>query len=267
MMCNSRKNRTKIVLFFRLFCAFLIFGVCENLSATEIPPLTGAIVDAAKLLSAQEKTQIENFLRDFDQKTDAQIAVLTVKSLSDSFQNDFFQSEDIDSFALRVAEKWKIGQKGIDSGVLIVIAHNEREIAIKTGYGVEGNLTDAKCGLIIRNVIAPAFQNGEYGKGILDGCKTIAGIVLNDETLISENALSDASKNDAQESGGAALAFFVCFIVFMLFSSRSRIGWLPFLFFPRFGGAGRGGSSGYTSSPRFSGGGGRFGGGGASGKW
>jgi uncharacterized protein len=242
-----------------LSCAvfFLIFLCPATLAALEVPPLNNTPVnDLANILGASEKAKITQFLRELDRDSKAQIAVLTVPSL---------EGDDIDSFAMRVADKWQIGEKGLDSGVLVVVAFAEHEVTIKTGYGVEGNLTDAKCGLIIRNVIVPAFQKGQYGQGIYAAVKSLAGIVLNDESLIAEDAVEE-SHADSTDSVIASIFFLFVFFTFFSKAGRRR-GFMLFpLFFPSIG---RSGGSGFSSGgfSGFSGGGGHFGGGGASGKW
>ncbi|MDR3300975.1 MAG: TPM domain-containing protein [Spirochaetaceae bacterium] len=235
------------------------------LCALEAPALTGPLVDQAGLLSAAEQARTAAFLLDFDKKTEAQIAVLTVPSL---------EGDDIDLFSMRVFDEWKLGKKNKDSGALLVICAAERKIAIKTGYGVEGDLTDAKCGLIIRELISPAFQRGAYGEGVYAAVENMAGIILNDESLISK----ELDDNTKASSGLADLLILpiIIIVVVMLFI---------------FGRGGRGGGSGSSgggfrstgggflgggfgssggggfSGGGFSGGGGRSGGGGARGGW
>jgi uncharacterized protein len=247
----------------RIFQSCAVFLLVALLSATlaalEVPPLNNTPVnDLANILSASEKTEITQFLRELDRDSKAQIAVLTVPSL---------EGDDIDSFAMRVADKWQIGEKGLDSGVLVVVAFAEHEITIKTGYGVEGNLTDAKCGLIIRNVIVPAFQKGQYGQGIYAAVKSLAGIVLNDESLIAEDAVEE-SHEDSTDGIIAAVFMLFIFFTFISMAGRRRGFMLLPLFFPSIGrGGGSGFSSGGSGFSGFSGGGGHFGGGGARGKW
>ncbi|MDR3324841.1 MAG: TPM domain-containing protein [Spirochaetaceae bacterium] len=227
------------------------------LGALEAPALTGPLVDGAGLLSPAERAQTEAFLLDFDGKTEAQIVVLTVPSL---------EGDDIDAFSMRVFDAWELGEKGRDSGALLVVCAAERKVAIKTGYGVEGYLTDAKCGLIIREAIAPAFRRGAYGEGIYAAVRDMAGFMLNDESLVSR-----AVGEGAEDAAGLAdvliipiiIVFFVLLIVFGRGGGRGRGG-------RSFGGGGGGfsGGGGFGSSGGgFSGGGGRSGGGGAKGGW
>ena len=97
--------------------------------------------------------------------------MLTIPSLED---------DDLELFSMRVVENWKLGQEKEDNGALLLIAWQEKKIRIEIGYGLEGILTDAKCGLIIRNVMAPLFQSGKYGEGVLSAVQYMGGIISND---------------------------------------------------------------------------------------
>lgn len=217
------------------------------------------VSDNAHIFSAQERDSLASFLEDLDRRTGIQIAVLTVPSMN---------GEDIESFSLRHAEQWKLGQAGADNGVLVTVAMKEHDVRIETGYGSEGTLTDALCARIIRNVIVPAFQRGEYAQGISSGVKSIAAVLTSDESLVSaRNETAEAEKNGAIPAPVLLLIVLVYLIIFMaVFSGTGRrIWWLPFFF----GGGGRSGFSGGSrgSGRGFRGGGGSFGGGGASGHW
>jgi uncharacterized protein len=238
----------------------------------ETPPLNGPVNDLAGILRPQEKSEITSFLLNLNQNSKAQIAVLTIPTLD---------GDDMESFSMGVADTWQIGDKKLDSGALLVIALAEHEIAIKTGYGVEGNLTDAKCGLIIRNVLAPAFQQKQYGPGIYEAVKTMAGVILEDETLISPKAQEDRATDTVSGAIFSAIFMLIMFCAFVwIGGSRRRTGFRSSFAGAMLGSAlgnmaGRGGSrssfgggfSGGGFSGGFSGGGGSFGGGGAHGRW
>ena len=106
-----------------------------------IPKMEGAVTDTANILTATTKEKMSSYLNNVNEKTGIQVALLTVKSLN---------GEEIESFSMRVAENWKLGQKEKDNGVLMLLALNEHKVRIEVGYGLEGVLTDAYCGLIIR---------------------------------------------------------------------------------------------------------------------
>lgn len=227
---------------------------------------TNCVIDDANLLSSSQYSELCAYLVGLNKSSGVQIAVLTVKSL---------EGEDIESFSLSHAEKWGLGQRGVDNGALLVVAYDERAIRIETGYGTEAALTDAKCARIIRNVIAPSFQKGDYGNGIILGVKNMAGIITNDETLISKDVSEDEVKTN-----GSAIPIIVIMLIFFVFYFRAIIygithrgrrrgsGIYPGNHFGSSSGSG-GFSSGssHSSGSGFRGGGGHFGGGGASGRW
>lgn len=244
-------------------------------SKTNTYELTGPVVDTAAILSKQEYSELDAFLTALDKNTGVQIAVLTVNSLD---------GEDIESFSMRHAEEWKLGKKGIDNGALLTVALEEHDVRIETGYGTEGALTDAICSRILRNVIIPEFKNGNYGKGIIEGVKNMAGVITSDSSLVSDSMPSDSSSADSVSDTGALAVFIILFILTISLSILSKIGrklfpnsrLLRFLFMTRVltgSSGGHSGSSSYSShsssgfSGGFSGGGGSFGGGGASGHW
>ena len=236
------------------------------LFALDVPPLNGTVNDYAHIFSASETQELNAYLYSIDRQSDLQIAVLTIPSL---------EGESLEDYSIRVAEKWQIGQKGKDSGVILVIAAQDRKLRIEVGYGLEDRITDAQSSRIIRSIIAPHFKQQEYGKGVLLGVKNLAGIALQDESLISEAA----KEADRQNDDSIPLPLIIFLIIIFLFGSRFMPGGLfwPLLFLSsgrRGGYSGRGGghfgggfSSGGFGGGGFSGGGGSFGGGGSSGSW
>lgn len=129
-----------------------------------VPPLTGRVVDLAHILPASFKEIIEAKLADHEAKTTNQVAVLILPSL---------EGEAIEEFSHQVATTWQLGVKGTDNGVLLLIAMRERKIRIEVGYGLEGELTDARSAQIIRNEIVPRFQAGDFPGGISAGVDAI----------------------------------------------------------------------------------------------
>ena len=255
---------------------FLIL-LCANFFALEIPVLTSPVVDNAKIMSDAKRQELEQFLLSFDENSSAQIAVLTIPSL---------KGESLEEYSIRVAREWGLGEKDDSMGVLLLIAFNEKKIRIETGYGVEGDLTDAKCGMIIRNIIAPNFQNGKYSEGIIKGAKAIAKIIAPDAQNSDGVDIEESSEIDPIAIIALVIFFTLYFIMFtgMLSTKfhvlRRWIPWAPFFVKSanrsksnaphytsdgfHYGGGGFGGSS---RGGGFSGGGGGFGGGGASGGW
>ena len=227
------------------------------LFSLDVPPLDGPVNDYAHMFTTSEIQELNSYLYTIDRQSDLQIAVLTIPSL---------EGDNLESYSIRVAEKWQIGQKGKDSGVILVIVAQDRKLRIEVGYGLEDRITDAQSSRIIRSVIAPQFKKREYGKGVLLGVKNLVGLALQDESLNSDAV----KESDRQSDDFIPLPLVIFLIIIFLFGSRFMPGGLfwPLLFLSsgRSGGySGRGGSGGFGGG--FSGGGCRFGGGGSSGSW
>jgi uncharacterized protein len=160
----------------------LFFVLVSSAFGLEVPELTNPIVDNASLISDGVETNINNKLEELSNSTGIQLGILTIPTL---------EGEVLESYSMKVVENWKLGSAEKDTGVLLLIALEERSIRIEVGYGLEGILTDTKCGLIIRNVIAPEFRNGNYQAGIVNAIDNIVGLVKNDESLVSKKVLSE----------------------------------------------------------------------------
>ena len=238
------------------FLSIILLVFASSGFALSVPKLTTPIVDNASLISDGVELNLNQQLMDLSDSTGAQLAILTIPTL---------EGEVLESYSMKVVEDWKLGSAEKDTGVLLLIALEERSIRIEVGYGLEGVLTDTRCGLIIRNVIAPEFRNGNYQAGIVNAINNIVGLVKNDESLVSKKVLSEDTGMDPGGFifAGIALLYGFIFVMAVLSSRkkgpRVRTGTrvTPYVHHvPRnFGGGG------------FSGGGGSFGGGGASGGW
>jgi len=139
--------------------------------AAEVPYLSGRVVDEARVLDPAERARIEERLRAHEERTTDQVVVLTVASLGD---------DSIEEFAERVFRSWKLGRRGRDNGVLLVISTGDRRLRIEVGYGLEASLTDGIAGSIIRNAITPRFKAGDYAGGIDAGVTAILGVLDGD---------------------------------------------------------------------------------------
>lgn len=241
--------------------------ICVQSFALSVPELRGPIVDNANLLSPSEYQELDENLRTLSSETGSQIAVLTIPSLED---------ENLEDYSMKVAETWKLGSNKQDDGLLILVAFKEKKIRIEVGYGFEQYITDTKAGLIIRNVIAPQFQKGNYGQGIIDGVYAVESVIGYKESDVAQQL----EENQSEKNSINPIIIFLI-IYFMIFTGMlSRkfpiLNILPWvwLFSGRSGGHsshsshhnGFGGGSSFGGGG-FSGGGGGFGGGGASGGW
>ncbi|MFA5794629.1 MAG: TPM domain-containing protein [Candidatus Brocadiia bacterium] len=234
-------------------CIFLLLGSL-SLYGLDVPSAKGYVSDYAGLLSPSQTQSLDSMLRTHEQQTSNQVVVLIVKSL---------EGEPIERFGIKVAEKWKAGQKGKDNGVIFIIAKDDRQIRIEVGYGLEGVLTDLECALIIDNVVKPRFREGNYYQGIDEAIETIF------ESIKSEYA-------PAAKTSRSALYIFGCFILavvwlivilkFIAFLYRRDPWIISDILSDTSSGGSFGGSFG-GGGGGFSGGGGSFGGGGASGSW
>ncbi|MBP7737481.1 MAG: TPM domain-containing protein [Spirochaetes bacterium] len=257
----------------------------------DVPVLKARVNDYANMLSHATVSSLEEKLADFERKESTQIAVLTIPSL---------QGEVIEEFSMKVAEKWKIGQKKLDNGVILLIAKEDRKLRIEVGYGLEGKLTDLRAGRIIDRIITPSFKAGDYDKGVTDGVNAIMETVRGEYSAVDARA---AEKEGSDPSsmitpmifvlffigiigkikrilGGIAGAVIIPIVALVVYGLKLFIlflvpgGFLIGLIMPSvmtlmmmmgFGGGGR--SGGGSGGGGFSGGGGSFGGGGASGGW
>lgn len=230
-----------------------------------MPPLRGRVNDYAGLMAPERVRALEERLARFEEETGHQVAVLIIPTL---------EGEDIEGFSIKVAESWKIGKKGFDNGVILLIARNDRKLRIEVGYGLEGVLPDAIASRIIREVIVPYFRANDYAGGIEAGVEAIFKVTQGEP-------LPEQARNRPHQKNVTRSLDQILFILFLLAipivgvlsnlsqrgaygawsgaGRRRYTGWGG----PFWGGSGGGGFGGGG----FSGGGGGFGGGGASGGW
>src|SRR5579859_4490502 len=164
-------------------CLLLTLFSLPGLAQKAVPELWGQRVhDEAHALRQETADQLEKELKAYEDSTSNQIAVLIVQSLD---------GDVLEEYSLHVAEKWKLGQKGKDNGVLLLIAVDDHKIRIEVGQGLEGVLTDAQCSRIIRNEIAPAFRRSEFDGGVAAGVSAIIKAIGGEYTA---DDLSDSSE-------------------------------------------------------------------------
>ena len=175
----------------KLLCLALIAAILLVAAisfGTDIPFLTGRVTDNADILSKDTRRTITESLKAHEQKTGNQIAVLTIPSLA---------GESIEDYAVAVFNSWKLGQKGKDNGILVVVVPNDRRMRIEVGYGLEGTLPDGLAGSIIRNIMTPQFKTGNYNDGIQSGIKAIIEVLEGGKLADME---SDAAVHDKLSS-------------------------------------------------------------------
>lgn len=233
----------------RLLClVFLCLPLCLFAKAPAIPMPTGYVNDYTGTLTKAQINTLDQELSAFDKKTSNEVAVAIFKSLG---------GDDLDDFSMQIAEKWKIGTKKNDNGVLLLVIKNDRKMRIEVGYGLEGALTDALSSIIIRNEIAPQFKKGNFYQGIQNG---VSSIML---ATKGEYKAKPVDKQQAQRKSFLHIFGILILIIFFFWRSFGRrrgtggyyIGGSGF-------GSGSGGGGGFGGF-----GGGGFGGGGACGGW
>ena len=242
-----------------LAAALVVACVAFGAAAAEIafPPLTGRVVDQAHVLSAQAAESLRASLQAHEQATSQQVVVATVSSL---------QGQEIEDYGYQLGRAWGIGQKGKNTGVILLVAPTERRVRIEVGYGLEGTLTDAMSRAIIETKIIPEFRAGRMEQGIVAGASALLGVLRGDPDAVQ------MPKRPSNQEDPGEIPFVFIIILFVVFSYMSRRrrglfggrgGGFP-IFIPGPGRRGGGGGGGFDN---FGGGGGSFGGGGASGRW
>jgi uncharacterized protein len=245
--------------------AILLFGLSATATADTalaVPALTGPVVDEAGVLTPADRDKLEALSRAARAEQSGQgveLQYLIVRSLD---------GEPIEDFSIHVAEAWKIGSRGKDNGILIVVAQADRQVRIEVGGGLEGALTDVQAGRIIRQTIAPAFRAGRYGDGLYDAGVQVLGAVGGLPHGVPEPSVGAPRSQDGSPLG-FVLVLLVMIVVLVVLSRRGGGGLLAGLVLGGLsGGRGGGGwSSGGGGGGGWGGGGGGFSGGGASGGW
>ncbi|MET3356037.1 UNVERIFIED_ORG: uncharacterized protein ABID33_003964 [Xanthobacter viscosus] len=265
-LSNSLRSLTPAV-----FALVLLFGASARAELT-FPPLTGRVVDAARVLDAGTVAGLDAKLAVQEAKATDQVVVATVPSL---------QGTSVEDYANRLFRFWQIGQAKKNNGVLLLVAPTDRKVRIEVGYGLEGILTDAVASTIIRNAIVPAFKAGDMAGGIVKGTDAILEI-LNldpDEARARAKALEQSGWTEEEVDNVIFLIAMIAFWGFVIWrvtrggggprggvASRGRRGgWAAGPIATWDWGSGSGGGSGGGGG--WSGGGGSSGGGGASGGW
>jgi uncharacterized protein len=259
--------------------ALALAGAAAKREADEllaVPPLTGPVVDLAGALSPAGRRRIEALAVEVEQKTGAEIATLVVRSTA---------PEDPFGYGMRVAEAWKLGKKGKDDGLLLLVALDDRRTHLFTGYGLEGILPDGRAGAILDEHVVPAFRAGEYDRGVYAGLRAAAEVIA-DDAGVELGGEPVARRRGAQPGPDPALLVGLAILAFVVLAAlaalapptparRRRGGFAPIFWGgglpqPRgrlgsgLGGGGGFGGGGFGGG---FGGGGSFGGGGAGRGW
>jgi len=231
------------------------------------------VEDYANVINSSDEQSLNGVLQELEQKTGAQYIVLTVETTG---------GIPIEDFAIELAGRWKLGQKGKDNGMLFVLAKNDRKYRFEVGYGLEGFVTDQYCGRVGRDVLEPLLKRGDYSQGIYQANLQIVQRIAEQAgvTLTGMPKIKPVPVQQRRGTRGLPCCSVLPLLFFFLivFGGLGRgMGWwffLPFML-GGFGGHGGYGRSGSFGGGSFGGGfggfgggmGGGFGGGGASGGW
>ncbi|HKO47252.1 MAG TPA: TPM domain-containing protein [Polyangiaceae bacterium] len=279
LLSCSRRSPSRALHWLLLSC-WAVLGLFLALPAAAqeraVPPLTAHVNDTANLLSPSARAQLEQKLSDYERKNGRQFALLTIDSL---------EGDALESFSIRVVEAWKLGKKGKDDGLLLLVANREHKLRIEVGYGLEGSITDAFSARVIRNVLVPAMRAGNPAGGIDQAFALLMQKAAGEDVAAPEGvAEQQPRRRHSSPFGWLVLLFFISPILIPLVLARMRGGggrggpwggggWGGGGFGGGgfggggFGGGGSWGGGGGDGGGFSGGGGGSFGGGGASDSW
>jgi len=278
-----------------LLAAALLFPPAYAAAEIAVPPLKARVTDLTATLTSDQRAALEQKLAALEARKGSQVAVLLVPTT---------QPETVEQYAIRVFDQWKLGRKGMDDGVLLLVAKNDRKLRIEVGYGLEGAIPDAIAKRVMDEDIVPLFKQGNFYGGISAGTDRVS-------KLIEGESMPPPRRTAAPGSGWSTETLFIGFIILTMVSQLLHsllgrflgagvagvaagivgyvlagltaaviIGLIAFVISLFIGAAGRHGS-GWSSGGNwssgggrwssggggFSGGGGSSGGGGASGSW
>jgi len=278
-----------------LLAAALLFPPAYTAAEIAVPPLKARVTDLTATLTSDQRAALEQKLAALEARKGSQVAVLLVPTTL---------PETVEQYAIRVFDQWKLGRKGMDDGVLLLVAKNDRKLRIEVGYGLEGAIPDAIARRVMDEDIVPLFKRGNFYGGISAGTDRVS-------KLIEGESMPPPKHTTAPGSGWSTETFFIGFIILamasqLLHSLLGRflgagvagiaagivgyvlagltaaviIGFIAFVISLFIGATGRhgsgwssggdwssGGGNWSSGGGGFSGGGGSSGGGGASGSW
>lgn len=250
------KSFLHLSLWSALIFNFIPLSLAQDVS---YPAASSYVVDQSGIIDSATRSRLEGWILEVKQKTTAEVAVVTVDST---------EPLTIEDYAVKLFQRFGIGQKGKDNGVLLLVAYKDRRMRIEVGYGLEGAITDAYSSRIINAIMAPEFKAGHFSEGIEKGTAAIVSLIAK-EYNISLTGVPEPVYQDNQGGSIWSLLFVLCIFLFFILSRGGMF--FPIFLLGGFGGRGYGGG-GFGGGGGFSGGfggfgGGMSGGGGASGGW
>jgi len=189
--------------------------------ALEVPYLSGRVNDSAGMMDAESRSRLEKKLEILEKDTGAQVVVLTIGSL---------EGDVLEDYSLRVAETWKLGRKGKDDGLLILIAKKERRIRFEVGYGLEGIIPDARAKQIIDGIMTPAFRDGRFAEGIEKAVDAISALIRGETVEIPDGSREYSLGEELIGRLVSAVIFFVVIGIFSVQAVFNKDGGAWFLY-------------------------------------
>ena len=185
-----------------LLAAALLFPPAYTAAEIAVPPLKARVTDLSATLTSDQRAALEQKLAALEARKGSQVAVLLVPTT---------QPETVEQYAIRVFDQWKLGRKGMDDGVLLVVAKNDRRLRIEVGYGLEGAIPDAIAKRVIDEDIVPLFKQGNFYGGISAGTDRVS-------KLIEGESMPPPRRTAAPGSGWSTETLFIGFIILAMAS-------------------------------------------------
>lgn len=208
----QREHKRDLMGWMRAACLWVLLCIFispwQASAEVAVPALSARVIDQTKTLTPEQLRTLEQKLRQIEASKGSQVVVLMVPTT---------KPEEIEQFAIRVADKWKIGRKKVDDGAILLIAKNDRAVRIEVGYGLEGALTDALSKRIIDGAIIPRFKQQEFYGGILAGVDQI-GRVIDGEILPTPAP----NRQLVADQEGALSSLSVLFVIALVLGSFLR---------------------------------------------
>lgn len=251
---RTRQLRTAILI------AILLVGAAVSVFAAEtpLPPApTRWVTDTAGFLSPQAADSLDRRLQGYEQQTGHQVLVYIGKTTGDA---------PIDDWAARAFQKWKVGRKGIDDGLVLFIMAQDHRLRFEVGYGLEGQVPDALAGRIINDIIVPRIRSGDADGAVTAGIDAVAAVISGQGLPASAQRRNGRSQPQSLSLGQLILFGIVGIVLLIVLVTNPSLA--VWLLMSLMSGGGRSRDDGWGGGGGgFGGGGGRSGGGGASGSW
>jgi uncharacterized protein len=237
----------------------LVSAAPLNAAETPIPAApTRWVTDTANFMSPGAVSSLDSHLEGYEKSSGHQLIVYIAQTTGDA---------PIDDWAVRAFEKWKLGRKGIDDGLVLFIMAGDQKLRFEVGYGLEPVVTDATASRVINEVIVPRIRAGDRDGAVLAGMDAVMSVIGGGSLPAAPQQQRETARRGGQPMSLGQLIFFGIIGLIVLFVFITNPSLAIYLLFSLLSGGRGGGDSGGGGGGSFGGGGGRSGGGGASGSW